>query len=182
MRRTLFLVPLVVVALAGWAALGRGSGAVAQDVTPSDLAGHPIVGAWLLDVAADDPTNPPALAIFHDDGTYLQADADGSTGVGAWEATGADTAALTALFHGQDEAGGFAGATKVRAIVEVADVGDTLTAEYTLEFVGPDGAGSGEIGPATATAERIAVEPMGSPVASMAEAMAAAEAEATPTS
>jgi hypothetical protein len=39
-----------------------------------------------------------------------------------------------------------------------------LTAEYTLEFVGPDGSSSGELGQAQATGRRIAVEPMGTPV------------------
>ena len=179
MRRTLVLVPVLAVALAGWVALGRG-GTSAQDATPAALADHPIVGAWLLDVDADDPANPPALAIFHDDGTYLQADPDGSNGVGTWEATGPTTAALTAIFHGQDETGGFAGATTARGTVEVDEAGEALTAEYTLDFGGPDGTSAGEIGPATATAERIAVEPMGTPVMSMAEAMA--EAGATPTS
>lgn len=180
MPRTPVLGSVVVVLLAGWGELGRGADALAQDATPAAPAGHPIVGAWLIDVDADDPANPPGLVIFRDDGTYLQADPDGRTGVGSWEATGPDTAALTALFHGQDETGDFADTTKVRATVEVADDGDALTAEYTLEFIGPDGTSGGEIGPGTATAERIAVEPVGTPVASMAEAMA--EAEATPTS
>ena len=164
MRRFAILVSAAVVLL-GVLAIGRAPDSTAQDATPAALAGHPLVGAWLLDVDADDPANPPALAIFHDDGTYIQADPDGSNGLGSWEATGQNSATLTAVFYGLDEAGNFAGDTvKVRATVEVDAAGDALTAEYTLDFVGPDGTSSGELGPTTATAERIAVEPMGTPV------------------
>ena len=177
MPRVAVLVSGLALVLAGWVALGWGTSTHAQDAS---LTEHPIVGAWVIDVDADDPENPPALVIFHDDGTYLQADPGGSAGVGTWEPTGSTTADLTALFHEVDENDDFAATTIVRATVEVDDTGDTLTAEYTLDFVGPDGTSSGELGPATATAERIAVEPMGEPVMSMAEAMAGAEATPAP--
>lgn len=177
MHRVAVLVSGLALVLAGWVALGWGTNTNAQDAS---LADHPIVGAWVIDVDADDPANPPALVIFHDDGTYLQSDPDGSAGVRTWEATGATTVALTALFHGLDENDEFAETTKVRATAEVDDTGDALTAEYTLDIVGPDGTSSGEIGPATATAERIAVEPMGEPVMSMAEAMGGMEGTPAP--
>ena len=128
------------------------------------MAGHPIVGAWLLDVDTNDPANPPALAIFHEDGTYVQAEADGGNGVGVWEATGAHRVALTQLFHQQGETGEFAGTLMVRAAIDLDEAGDAWTAEYTLEFTGPDGTSAGEMGPGTAMAERITVEPMGTPV------------------
>ncbi|MDQ3467350.1 MAG: hypothetical protein M3411_03845, partial [Chloroflexota bacterium] len=115
MPRVAVLVSGLALVLAGWVALGWGTSTHAQDAS---LTEHPIVGAWVIDVDADDPENPPALAIFHDDGTYLQSDPDGANGVGTWEPTGATTAALTILFHGLDENDAFGGTTTVRATVE----------------------------------------------------------------
>ncbi|MBW3634535.1 MAG: hypothetical protein KY456_16070, partial [Chloroflexi bacterium] len=154
-----FLALVSVAAIAGVVALGGATTRTdAQEGTPQPVAGHSIIGAWLLDVDTEDPVNPPSLAIFHDDGTYLQADSDGSNGIGVWEVTGANSATLTALFYGQDEAGEFAGAVQLRATIAIDEAGDSLTAEYTLEFIDPAGASSGEIGPGAATAERITVD------------------------
>ena len=178
MPRPLVFAVLVVAALVGAVALGRSAGTAAQDATPDAAAGHPLVGAWLADTDADDPANPPSLIVFHGDGTYLQTDPDGSNGVGTWEATGARTAALTAIFHAAEEGAEGVFTVTVRATVEVDEAGDGWVAGYTLEFVGPDGASQGEVGPGTAVGERIAVEPMGTPTASMEEAFA--EPAATP--
>jgi hypothetical protein len=164
MRRFSLSFSVLALGLVSLVALGSGPRAVAQEGTPAATAGHPVVGAWLLDPDANDPANLPSLAIFHDDGTYLEVDADGGSGIGTWQATGPTTAAATFLYHGRDESGGFAGTVKIRATAAVDAAGNALTAEYTLEFIGPDGTSSGEMGPGTATAERIAVEPMGTPV------------------
>jgi hypothetical protein len=56
----------------------------------------------------------------------------------------------------------------VRATIEADSSGEILTAQYTLEFGDPAGASSGEMGPGMARAERITVEPMGTPTAPMA--------------
>jgi hypothetical protein len=165
MRRLGILLSVSIVALLGIVAARPSSDTRAQDGTPP--AGHPLIGAWLADTDADNPDNPPSLFIFHDDGTYVQADPDGTTGVGAWEATGPTTARLTAVFLGQDEAGAFGGSATVRASIEVDAAANTLTAQFTLDFAGPDGMSTGEMGPGTATAERIVVEEMGTPVAPM---------------
>lgn len=170
-------IPFVVLslALAGAAAFGGRNGAVAQE---QDVSEHPIVGAWLADTSVEDPTNPPTLIIFHDDGTYLQTDPDGTGGIGTWESTGPDTAAFTILFLDVAENDELIGTTKVRATAEVDEAGDAFSAEYTLEFLEPDGTGDGEVGPGTASGERIAVEEMGEPVASITEAFG--EEAATP--
>lgn len=170
--------PVVVVglALAGAIAFGARTSPV---VEAQGDAGHPIVGAWLADTSLEDPANPPSLIVFHDDGTYLQTDADGFGGVGSWESTGPRTAAFTILFV-EAEADEFFGTTKVRASADVDEAGDALSAEYTIEFLNPDGAGDGEVGPGTASAERIAVEEMGEPVASMDEAVAGEAATPAP--
>jgi hypothetical protein len=176
MRRFGISVSVLTLAVVGLVLLGSRPSAVAQESTPAAMAGHPIVGAWLLDVDANDPASPPALAIFHNDGTYLQAESDGGNGVGVWEATGARQVVLTELLHEQDETGDFAGTLMVRATIYLDEAGDAWTAEYTLEFTGPDGTSAGEMGPGTATAERITVEPMGTPVGPLMPA-----AMATPT-
>lgn len=160
-RRAVF-VSIVAMLLLGGLALGQMPVVGAQEGTPGAMAGNPFVGAWDADTDTSDPSNPPSLIVFNRDGTYLQVDPGGS-GVGVWEATGPRSVALTILFHNQDENGNV-GTVKVRASGEVDASGDTFTATYTVEFTGPDGTSSGEMGPGTATGTRIAVEPMGSPV------------------
>jgi hypothetical protein len=158
-RPAAFAIALVLALAAlpvGWSA------ANAQDGTPAATAGHPVVGAWTADNDIDDPENPPALLIFHDDGTFAQANADGSDGFGTWVATGPSTAAVTFLFHELDDSGAFAGTLKINVAVEVSQAGDDLAGEFTAVFVGPDGTTSDAFSGAAA-AERIAVEPMGTP-------------------
>ena len=41
------------------------------------------------------PRIPPDLIAFHADGTYQQASADGTSGIGSWEATGPTSINLT---------------------------------------------------------------------------------------
>lgn len=57
----------------------------------------------------------------------------------------------------------------VRADIEVAEDGQTLTATYTGEFIGPDGTSTGEVGPGLAEGTRLAVEPQGTPIGSFEE-------------
>lgn len=47
----------------------------------------------------------------------------------------------------------------------VSEDGSTIEGNYNMEFTGPDGQSSGEIGPMRATAVRMALEAMGEPVA-----------------
>ena len=132
MRRAGTLVSVLALALIGVGVLAWSPG-LAQDGTPVPTAGHPIVGAWVLD-PDDDPSSPPATAIFHDDGSYIEVDADGSTGIGSWEATGPTTADVTFMYHFLDD-GGVSSSITVWATVTVDATTDALTAEYTIEFV-----------------------------------------------
>jgi hypothetical protein len=155
------------------------SSALAQDATPATMAEHSLVGVWLLDTDAMDPANAPEVTVFTDDGAYISVDAEGATTLGAWEGTGPETATLTLVSTGSDEAGGFAGTFMVRATITVDASGETFTAEYTGEFIDPEGASEGEFGPGTAMATRIAVEPMGSPAGPL--SVLFEEGAATPT-
>lgn len=163
MRRSAVVV--VVAAILVGLIAGRSGRVAASDAgTPVAAIGHPVVGSWLLDTNADDPANPPELVVFSSDGTYVAAAASGAATIGVWEATGDRTAAVTLLFFLPSKDAAFGGLGKVRATVVVDAAGDAFSAPYTLEFVAPDGSTSGELGPATATATRIRLEPMGTPV------------------
>ena len=147
----------------GVALASRAFATSAQDATPTvSTGGHPIVGTWIADTDESDPSNLPSLFLFNSDGSYVQSDAGGGNGFGAWSATGANTANLTIYFQ-EAENGNFVGTLKVRASITVADDGQSFNAPYTLEYVSPDGQASGEYGPSTATGIKITVEPMGTP-------------------
>lgn len=159
-----FNVPLsvVIVVLLWIVALDTRPSATAQEATPTAMSDHPLVGVWLLDTNADDPANAPEVTVFTADGAYISADAEGVPNHGVWEASGERTATLTIVMPGMEERA-FAGTFIVRATVEVDETEDAFTAQFTGEFVEPDGTETGEYGPGTATATRIAVEAMGTP-------------------
>jgi hypothetical protein len=177
MRRFIVLLSMVVVALSLMVTSGRGS--TAQEATPTAMDGHPLVGTWLLDTNADDPANGPEVTVFTADGAYISVDAEGLPNHGVWEATGARTAGLTIVSPGMEEET-FAGTFVVRATIEVDETGDAFTAQYTGEFVTPDGTRTGEYGPGTATATRIEVEEMGTPAGPL-EVLFEGEGEAAAT-
>jgi len=172
MRRVSIVGSLVVLVLAGLLAFGQaGPSVVAQEPR------HPIIGWWLVDTSVEDPANPPSSVRFSADGGYIQVDIDGSVTLGAWEATGEQTANLTAqFFEGEGEE--FFGTGTIRAAIEVDASGDALTGPYTIEFADASGASEGEFGPGTASGTRIAVEPMGTPVGSLSDLFG--EPEGTP--
>ena len=181
MRRFRVPLSLIGLVLVGALALHIQSVTYAQDATPTATGGHPLVGTWLLDTNADDPANPPEVTVFTADGAYISVDAEGFPNHGVWEATGERTAGLTIVSPGMEE-DAFAGTFIVRASIEVDESGDSFTAQFTGEFVDPDGVESGEFGPGTATATRIAVEEMGTPAGPIEVLFGEEEAAATPTS
>jgi hypothetical protein len=176
MRRIAVPLSVVAVVLLGLFAAGRPNlGTVAQD---DATAAHPVVGAWLLTDPAF-PEEAPTLVQFHADGTYVQAEAEGGVGVGAWEATGERSVAVTFVEQFGGEEGVFT--ITIRAAGEVAADGQSFTATYTIELTLPDGTSAGEYGPGTVEATRIAVEPMGTPVGPLEDLFAQfEEAEGTP--
>jgi hypothetical protein len=179
MHRFVVLLSIIVVVALGLI-VAPGPSTTAQEATPTDMSGHPLVGTWLLDTNADDPDDAPEVTIFTADGAYISVDAEGLPSLGVWEANGERTALLTIVSPGMEEEA-FAGTFLVRAAIEVNAAGDSFTAQYTGEFVEPDGTETGEYGPGTATATRIDVEEMGTPAGPL-EVLFEQGAAATPTS
>ena len=184
MRRLHLGLAIALVAMAGMLVGSRSmTSAFAQDATsstPMSMAGNSLVGSWNANTNTADPTNPPSLFIFTADGIYAEVDADGSTAMGTWEATGANTANLTAYEHQTDEKGAFAGTLIIRAAVTVSADGKSFTAPYTLEWMMPDGTMSGQAGPGTAGGTKIAVEPMGTPTMTLQQLFQSLQGQATP--
>jgi hypothetical protein len=164
MRLLAIAVPVAIVALAVLLSGSARSSAMMQDGTPVPPTPHPLVGAWLLTPDVNDPSVPQNLAIFHDDGTFLETSAGQCCGIGVWEATGPNTAVLTIQSFAPDASGG---AGIIRANIVVDASGNTFTADFTLELVAADETSSGEMGPGRAAGERIAVDPMGEPVGAL---------------
>ena len=70
-------------AMAAGLALGsRIRGASAQDVSTQ---AHPLMGTWFLDNGTANPTDALDTFSLHADGTYIEANADGTVRLGAWE-------------------------------------------------------------------------------------------------
>ena len=73
MRRLSVLLVVSAVVLLGFALNGL-TPTSAQDGTPVATAGHPLVGAWVIDISAEDPsgpqeaTVPPNVTVFTDEG------------------------------------------------------------------------------------------------------------------
>jgi hypothetical protein len=119
-------------------------------------AAHPLVGTWLL-TFPDEPGAGPSLNAYTADGLAFQAN-PGRHGQGAWAATGERTAAMTLVLL-IEEGGVVRGTVRVRAGLEVDATGDALAGTFTTEFVGADGASTGQRGPLAVAGERIRAEP-----------------------
>src|SRR5919112_3770608 len=66
----------------------------AQDATPTAMAGHPLVGTWIVDRNPADPTEMPTTNVLTADGGLI----DPSVGAaGVWTATGERTADFTLI-------------------------------------------------------------------------------------
>jgi hypothetical protein len=71
------------------------------DPPPTDLATHPIVGAWTVQPAV----GPPSMVAFHDDGTYIEVSPLQGTGVGVWRATDGRSGEVLVEWPNRSESG-----------------------------------------------------------------------------
>ena len=148
-------------ALAAGLALGAHAPAAAQNLP---TAGHPLVGTWFLVNTPANPTNAFTTFSLHADGTYVEANPDGPVRLGAWEATGPTTATLTITAYTRDATGASQGGLIIRLNLTLNPDGKSYHALGTIERINPDGSTSGQAGPATGEARRMAVEAPGPPV------------------
>jgi hypothetical protein len=186
MRRLSVLFLASAVVLLGFTLDGRLP-ATAQEGTPVAMAGHPIVGAWVVDTSAEDPTGPqeatvaPNVSVFTDEGLVVNTAPGGGSDVGAWEATSARGAALT--FVGLIAEEDFAGTIIIRATVELDATGDSFSGPYSYTVVAADGTVV-DAGRDMVSATRITVEPVeaeGTPLAAIPTWMPEAAGSGTPT-
>ncbi len=89
------------------------------------MAGHPLVGAWVVDRNPADPTEIPTYNVITADGGVIDPTVGGA---GVWEATGPDTATFT-LTGTIAELGGY---FLVRGSLVVDAGGGTATASVLL--------------------------------------------------
>ena len=185
MRRLSVLLVVSAVVLLGFALNGL-SPTSAQDGTPVATASHPLVGAWVIDISAEDPSGPqeatvaPNVTVFTDEGLVLNTAPGAGSDVGAWEATSARGAAL--IFVGLIEEEDFAGTVIIRATVELDETGDSFSGPYSYTVAASDGTVV-DAGRDMARGTRITVEPVeaeGTPLAAVPTWMP--QAAGTPTS
>jgi hypothetical protein len=162
MRRFTAILVLAAIVLGIAAAVGGGN-AVAQQ---PGFANHPAVGSWRVHRDPENSTYPLELMILSADGAVLDFGSYGTTGVGAWKPTGADTAIVTFTLVTDGPA-----YIVMRANITVASDGQSFKGTFTTEIVfDPAHHGtSGEIGPGVVEGARMATEAPGTPVASFAE-------------
>src|SRR6476469_1163311 len=100
---------------------------------PTTPAAHPFVGAWLVDTNTADSSEPHTALVVHSDGTLIQAD-QANVAIGAGQATGAKTAAITmtALVEAGD---GQVNTVIVRANVSVDATGGRWSGEASVENI-----------------------------------------------
>jgi hypothetical protein len=170
MRRRSVLLSVVPGVVTGALAIGRTT--EAQEATPDAMAGHPLVGTWIVDRNPADPTEMPTTNVLTADGGMI----DPSVGAaGVWVATGERTADFTliAIFEegmavtGQQTQGG-GSYFVVRGSLAVDAGGDTATATVSQTHVAPDGTVLDQLAEGTSTYLRLKVEPqdaVGQPLA-----------------
>jgi hypothetical protein len=174
------------IALAGLGAGGLGLAFGARTVAAAapglTTAGHPLVGTWFLTTSSANPTDADDLFSLHADGTYVEANADGSVRLGVWEPTSPTTATLTITAYSRDAAGASEGGITLRLTLTLNPDGNSYTAEGTIELSAPDGSRSGQAGPVRGEATRMLVEAPGTPAMTPEELFggAAGTLEATP--
>jgi hypothetical protein len=122
----------------------------AQAAIPMTAA-HGFVGSWRLDVFEDQGPPTLGLATLGADGTVVTAEhpvvtppgAPGviftSSGHGAWQASGPDTAILTFASLGSDGTGNLFAAVTFRAAIALGPDGQTMSGEAEATIAGREG-------------------------------------------
>lgn len=149
---------LIVLLSLPFATHGVTSSAGAQDVTP---AGHPLVGAWVLDLDLQGTDDPPLYVLFHADSTVILANPYFGDGVGAWQPTSERTADVTIVFQDldSDPTQTAPGILTALMAIEVDTAGETFTARWEAESRWFDGT-LASLDESVAMGTRLPVEPL----------------------
>lgn len=135
--------------------------ASAQEATPFPMAGHPLVGTWVVDRNPADPTEMPTTNVLTADGGLT----DPSVGAaGVWAATGERTADFTLIAIFAELESYFL----VRGTLEVDASGNTATATASQTHVAADGTVLDQAAPGISNYLRLRIEPsdaVGKPLA-----------------
>ncbi len=139
MRRRSVLLSAVSGALTGALAVRRTT--TAQEATPSAMANHPIVGAWLVMNPSDPLNTRPAnfapdgtLTVGYVPASYLQPERSvilQGTAVGVWEPTGDRSVHLTYVQALSDLDGTYLGTRTRDAYPEVSEDGQSFRDDGT---------------------------------------------------
>jgi hypothetical protein len=127
-------------------AVARVLAVSAQDATPAPgpdpgiAVAHPVVGTWRWE---NDRLHPgdASFAAIHADGTYVEFYPGYGVGIGAWEATGEDSASLSIVFQDLDHSPTVVvpGLLTYRLAITADDGGESLRATGTFYLQSPDG-------------------------------------------
>ncbi len=179
MRRTLTPVSIAAVALVCLVTFGAtGLLATAQDDAAA-MAAHPVVGSWRVNLTGDGAMDQESvLDTFTADGTVLASvkpvspappgapfgQTFASLMHGNWTVVGPNQVALTLVRLQTDEDGNYLGTVTVPAVLDVSSDEQRLSGPFTYAVADPAG---NVVASGTGTGEgtRIAIEPMGTPVA-----------------
>jgi hypothetical protein len=162
---------------AGGLALALAATAPLASAQEATMAGHPMVGTWVVDRDTTTETDAPSVVVYTADGGLL----DPSQGVaGVWKATGPRSAAWTLVPFIQAGAGGY---LAIRSTGEVDEGGNTLDSPYSFTVVAPDGTVMAS-GQGMSRYTRLQIEPIeagGTPLAGFPTWEPAPPTAATPT-
>jgi hypothetical protein len=131
-----------------------GLEAALASATPADTAGHALVGTWA--VREDASGGIPGLVSFTPDGTVVVVSPGGGTGVGAWAATGPQSAIAVWVFPASP-AGREGNTVALQVRITVEPAGNSITMSYRVIGVTPRGSVA-ERNSGTITGVRIPIE------------------------
>lgn len=108
----------------------------AQEATPGSLAGHPLVGAWMVDTNTETDTDSPEIGIFTSDGSVFGLGASRWVS-GVWAADDDSTGTVTLVGVFEGNGGGY---VVIRGLTAVEPTGNRWRCDdCTLSVIGADG-------------------------------------------
>ena len=128
----------IAIALTALFLMLAGAG-VAARVAAQDAAttmDSPFVGTW---IAPPRGAETGSITTFTSDGTIVDLESDGTSAVGAWEATGPNLATATFVFF-VSSPDDFTGTAIIRAAIEYDEATDSISASYHITGAQTDGA------------------------------------------